>query len=47
VAGLLRGQEYGQFTPDVKITSMLNMRYARLRSQALSPEESVSLLQLM
>jgi hypothetical protein len=39
------GREYGRFTPDPKITSMLNMRYARLRSQALSPEESVSLLQ--
>lgn len=45
--GYCEGQEYGQFIPDPKITSMLNMRYARLRSQALSPEESVSLLQRM
>ncbi|WP_327288756.1 helix-turn-helix domain-containing protein [Streptomyces sp. NBC_01198] len=38
------GQQTGQLIPDPKVVSILQMRYAKLRSQALSPEESKSLL---
>lgn len=38
------GQETGQLIADSKVVSTLQMRYAKLRSQALAPEESRSLL---
>lgn len=38
------GQESGQFISDSKVVSMLQMRYARMRSQALTLEDSLSLL---
>lgn len=41
------GQESGQFIPDPKVVSTLQKRYARMRSQALSFGDSVSLLQRM
>ncbi|MGB8945182.1 MAG: helix-turn-helix transcriptional regulator [Streptomyces sp.] len=41
------GQESGQFISDPKVVSMLQMRYARMRPQALSFEDSVSLLERM
>ncbi|MFJ3143444.1 helix-turn-helix domain-containing protein [Streptomyces halstedii] len=41
------GQESGQFISDLKVVSMLQMRYARMRSQALSLEDSLSLLRQM
>jgi transcriptional regulator with XRE-family HTH domain len=41
------GQESGQFITDPKVVSMLQMRYARMRSQALTLEDSVSLLHRM
>ncbi len=41
------GQESGQFITDPKVVSVLQMRYARMRSQALSLEDSVSLLERM
>lgn len=41
------GQESGQFIVDSKVVSMLQMRYARMRSQALTLKDSVSLLQRM
>ncbi|MFD9073006.1 helix-turn-helix domain-containing protein [Streptomyces lasiicapitis] len=41
------GQESGQVISDPKVVSMLQMRYARMRSQALSFEASVSLLERM
>ncbi|MCF6525012.1 helix-turn-helix transcriptional regulator [Streptomyces sp. JJ36] len=41
------GQESGQLITDRKVVSMLKMRYARMRSQALSLEDSVSLLRQM
>ncbi|MFJ4961671.1 Scr1 family TA system antitoxin-like transcriptional regulator [Streptomyces sp. NPDC088729] len=41
------GQEHGQFISDPKVVSTLQMRYARMRSQALSLEDSVSLLRRM
>ncbi|MEV8306536.1 helix-turn-helix transcriptional regulator [Streptomyces flavidovirens] len=45
--GYSEGQESGQFISDPKVVSMLQMRYARMRSQALSLEDSVSLLRRM
>ncbi|MFF3582112.1 helix-turn-helix domain-containing protein [Streptomyces mirabilis] len=39
------GQESGQLIADPKVVSMLQMRYARMRSQALTLEDSLSLLQ--
>ncbi|WP_240468493.1 helix-turn-helix domain-containing protein [Streptomyces dangxiongensis] len=39
------GQESGQFISDVKVISTLQSRYARIRSQALTIADSVSLLQ--
>lgn len=41
------GQESGQFIADPKVVSMLQARYARMRSQALSLDDSLSLLQRM
>ncbi|MBO0514736.1 helix-turn-helix domain-containing protein [Streptomyces beijiangensis] len=41
------GQESGQFISSTKVVSMLQMRYARMRSQALTLEDSLSLLQRM
>ncbi|QOV38572.1 helix-turn-helix transcriptional regulator [Streptomyces ferrugineus] len=41
------GQESGQFIADSKVVSMLQMRYARMRSQALTLKDSMSLLQRM
>ncbi|MFC9424700.1 Scr1 family TA system antitoxin-like transcriptional regulator [Streptomyces sp. NPDC056987] len=41
------GQESGQFISDPKVVSKLQMRYARMRSQALSLEDSLSLLRRM
>ncbi|MFF2304908.1 Scr1 family TA system antitoxin-like transcriptional regulator [Streptomyces sp. NPDC058128] len=38
------GQGTGQLISDPKVVSILQQRYARMRAQALSPEESVSLL---
>ncbi|MFJ6935412.1 Scr1 family TA system antitoxin-like transcriptional regulator [Streptomyces sp. NPDC101118] len=38
------GQKTGQVTTDVKAVSVLHQRYAKLRSQALSYADSVSLL---
>lgn len=43
----VEGQESGQFISDPKVVSMLQMRYARMRAQALSFEDSVSLLERM
>ena len=43
--GYCEGQESGQFISDPKVISTLHMRYAKLRSQALSYEESVGLLE--
>ncbi|OEV03907.1 helix-turn-helix domain-containing protein [Streptomyces oceani] len=45
--GYCEGQESGQFIHEPKVVSMLQMRYARMRSQALSLEDSLSLLQRM
>lgn len=42
--GYSEGQESGQFISDPKVVSMLQMRYARMRSQALTLEDSMSLL---
>ncbi|NUR05062.1 MAG: helix-turn-helix domain-containing protein [Streptomyces sp.] len=41
------GQESGQFIADPKVVTMLQMRYARMRSQALTLTDSMSLLQRM
>ncbi|WP_328906510.1 helix-turn-helix transcriptional regulator [Streptomyces sp. NBC_00234] len=41
------GQESGQLIPHSKVVSMLQMRYARMRSQALSLGDSLSLLRQM
>lgn len=41
------GQENGQLISDPKVVSMLQMRYARMRSQALSLTDSLSLLRRM
>ncbi|MDT0346586.1 helix-turn-helix domain-containing protein [Streptomyces litchfieldiae] len=45
--GYCEGQESGQFIADPKVVSALQMRYARMRSQALTLEDSLSLLQRM
>nr|WP_256255530.1 helix-turn-helix transcriptional regulator [Streptomyces sp. MUSC 14] len=39
------GQESGQFISDLKVISVLQSRYATMRSQALTVRDSVSLLQ--
>ncbi|MFJ6791838.1 helix-turn-helix domain-containing protein [Streptomyces angustmyceticus] len=41
------GQESAQFIPDPKTITTLHMRYAKLRSQALTPEDSRGLLTRM
>ncbi|MFJ5307596.1 helix-turn-helix domain-containing protein [Streptomyces sp. NPDC088350] len=41
------GQESGLLITDRKVVSMLQMRYARMRSQALTIQDSLSLLQRM
>ncbi|WP_343307004.1 helix-turn-helix transcriptional regulator [Streptomyces sp. SID5770] len=41
------GQENGFLMSDAKVVSILQKRYARMRAQALSAEDSVSLLQEM
>ncbi|WP_107498971.1 helix-turn-helix domain-containing protein [Actinacidiphila yeochonensis] len=41
------GQESGQFITDPKIVSVLQQRYAKLRSQALTPEDTRDLLERM
>ncbi|MGW1157863.1 helix-turn-helix domain-containing protein [Streptomyces sp. NPDC002519] len=43
--GYCEGQRSGQFVADPKAISVLQMRYAKLRSQALSPGDSRSLLE--
>uniref|UniRef100_A0AAU2V5C9 Helix-turn-helix transcriptional regulator n=1 Tax=Streptomyces sp. NBC_00003 TaxID=2903608 RepID=A0AAU2V5C9_9ACTN len=43
--GYCEGQESGQFISDPKVISTLHMRYAKLRSQAITYEESVGLLE--
>ncbi|MDO0915247.1 helix-turn-helix transcriptional regulator [Streptomyces sp. DT2A-34] len=43
----IEGQESGQLIIDPKVVSVLQRRYARMRSQALSMEDTVSLLQRM
>ncbi|GAA2399312.1 helix-turn-helix transcriptional regulator [Streptomyces glaucosporus] len=45
--GYSEGQENGRLIADPKEVSKLHMRYARLRSQALPPKESVGLLEQM
>ncbi|MFE7427741.1 Scr1 family TA system antitoxin-like transcriptional regulator [Streptomyces sp. NPDC057545] len=45
--GYSEGQENGRFITDVKEISRLHRRYASLRSQALTPEDSLSLLKRM
>ncbi|WP_079127269.1 helix-turn-helix domain-containing protein [Streptomyces sp. TP-A0874] len=45
--GYCEGQESGQFLSDPKVVSTLQMRYARMRSQALTLEDSLSLLRRM
>lgn len=41
------GQKTGQLVSDREATSVMQMRYAKMRSQALSPVDSVELLQRM
>jgi hypothetical protein len=41
------GQESGQLISDAKVVSVLKQRYVRMRSQALSIRDSLSLLQRM
>ncbi|MFD8724869.1 Scr1 family TA system antitoxin-like transcriptional regulator [Streptomyces sp. NPDC059629] len=41
------GQESGQLISDPKVVSVLQRRYARMRSQALTIQDSMSLLQRM
>ncbi|MFD8821387.1 Scr1 family TA system antitoxin-like transcriptional regulator [Streptomyces sp. NPDC059605] len=45
--GYCEGQESGQLITDRKVVSMLQMRYARMRSQALSLGDSTGLLRQM
>ncbi|MFF7903417.1 Scr1 family TA system antitoxin-like transcriptional regulator [Streptomyces sp. NPDC088817] len=45
--GYCEGQESGQLIITPKTISVLHMRYAKLRSQALTPEDSRSLLEQM
>lgn len=45
--GYCEGQRGGQFVSDPKEISVLQMRYARMRSQALTLEDSLSLLRRM
>ncbi|MFI1963833.1 Scr1 family TA system antitoxin-like transcriptional regulator [Streptomyces pathocidini] len=41
------GQETGQLVADPKTVSILQLRYAKLRSQALTPQDSAGLLKQM
>ncbi|MFF8968413.1 Scr1 family TA system antitoxin-like transcriptional regulator [Streptomyces sp. NPDC014995] len=43
----MEAPESGQLISDAKAISVLQMRYARMRSQALTPEDSASLLRQM
>ncbi|MFS8197484.1 helix-turn-helix domain-containing protein [Streptomyces sp. CWNU-52B] len=43
--GYCEGQESGQFIASPQTISVLHLRYAKLRSQALTPEDSRSLLE--
>ncbi|MFE5889111.1 Scr1 family TA system antitoxin-like transcriptional regulator [Streptomyces sp. NPDC056462] len=43
----VEGQESGQLIVDSKVVSVLQRRYARMRSQALTMQDSVNLLQRM
>ncbi|BBC36175.1 DNA-binding protein [Streptomyces graminofaciens] len=43
----LEGQESGQLVSDAKVVSVLKQRYVRMRSQALTIRDSMSLLQRM
>ncbi|WP_333768281.1 helix-turn-helix domain-containing protein [Streptomyces sp. IBSBF 2435] len=45
--GYSEGQENGRLISDPKSISVLQQRYAKLRSQALTPEDSTSLLERM
>ena len=45
--GYVEGQLAGQLISDPTALSMLHMRYAKLRSQALTPADSLSLLKRM
>ncbi|MFI5479921.1 Scr1 family TA system antitoxin-like transcriptional regulator [Streptomyces rubiginosohelvolus] len=45
--GYLEGQKYGQFVSDPGVVSALQMRCANMRSQALSLEDSQSLMRRM
>ncbi|MFD9188352.1 Scr1 family TA system antitoxin-like transcriptional regulator [Streptomyces phaeochromogenes] len=45
--GYCEGQESGQLIASPKTISVLHLRYAKLRSQALTPEDSRSLLEQM
>ncbi|MFJ3326499.1 Scr1 family TA system antitoxin-like transcriptional regulator [Streptomyces griseus] len=45
--GYLEGQLYGQFVSDPKVVSVIQMRCASMRSQALSLEDSRSLMRRM
>lgn len=45
--GYSEGQENGRFISDPKSISILQRRYAKLRSQALTPEDSRKLLERM
>ncbi|MDK0522914.1 helix-turn-helix transcriptional regulator [Streptomyces sp. ML-6] len=45
--GYSEGQKSGQLQVDPAVVSVLQMRYARMRSQAHTPEDSVGLLQRM
>ncbi|MET9799452.1 helix-turn-helix transcriptional regulator [Streptomyces sp. NPDC006368] len=42
--GYCEGQEHGQLVTDPKTISVLQMRYGKLRAQALTPEDSKGLL---
>ncbi|MCX5600671.1 helix-turn-helix transcriptional regulator [Streptomyces phaeochromogenes] len=43
--GYCEGQRNGQFIADPETISVLHMRYAKLRSQALTPDDSRSLME--
>jgi transcriptional regulator with XRE-family HTH domain len=45
--GYCEGQEHGMLISDAKVVGILQMRYARMRSQALTLEDSQSLLRQM
>ncbi|MFF3094790.1 Scr1 family TA system antitoxin-like transcriptional regulator [Streptomyces cyaneofuscatus] len=45
--GYLEGQEHGQFVSDPKVVSVIQMRCASMRSQALSLDDSKSLMRRM